>query len=204
MHVFLCSNSIRTNTQSMEEMYSAEGLYCPSFLSASESESEVAQLCPTLCDPMEPARLLHPWDFLGKNTGVDCHFLLQPQLHSPFSLLSTCEGLYLLLNLFIGWSGKLWNVNSIFPFITALLSSSAGWKETLNLFLGSQEKAGLAQFHSTEVNSLLLALKWLIWAFLRTMPETDSEWQKLSLPICTLNCIMYMRNRYVVCLRHCN
>ena len=21
--------------------------------------------------------LLHPWDFLGKNTGVDCHFLLQ-------------------------------------------------------------------------------------------------------------------------------
>ena len=22
-------------------------------------------------------RLLHPWDFLGKNTGVGCHFLLQ-------------------------------------------------------------------------------------------------------------------------------
>ena len=24
-----------------------------------------------------PARLLHPWDFPGKNTGVGCHFLLQ-------------------------------------------------------------------------------------------------------------------------------
>ena len=24
-----------------------------------------------------PARLLHPWDFLGKVTGVGCHFLLQ-------------------------------------------------------------------------------------------------------------------------------
>ena len=38
----------------------------------------VAQLCPTLCDPQTVARwLLCPWDFLGKNTGVDCHSLLQ-------------------------------------------------------------------------------------------------------------------------------
>ena len=38
-----------------------------------------AQLCPTLCDPMncKPTRLLCPWDFPNKNTGVDCHFLLQ-------------------------------------------------------------------------------------------------------------------------------
>ena len=26
---------------------------------------------------LEPARLLCPWNFLGKNTGVGCHFLLQ-------------------------------------------------------------------------------------------------------------------------------
>ena len=26
---------------------------------------------------LQPVRLLSPWDFLGKNTGVDCHFLLQ-------------------------------------------------------------------------------------------------------------------------------
>ena len=26
---------------------------------------------------LQPARLLHPWDFLGKNMGVDCYFLLQ-------------------------------------------------------------------------------------------------------------------------------
>ena len=25
---------------------------------------------------LQPARLLHPWDFPGKNMGVDCHFLL--------------------------------------------------------------------------------------------------------------------------------
>ena len=26
---------------------------------------------------LQPARLLSQWDFPGKNTGVDCHFLLQ-------------------------------------------------------------------------------------------------------------------------------
>ena len=26
---------------------------------------------------LEPTRLLRPWDFPGKNTGVGCHFLLQ-------------------------------------------------------------------------------------------------------------------------------
>ena len=26
---------------------------------------------------LQPTMLLHPWDFPGKNTGVDCHFLLQ-------------------------------------------------------------------------------------------------------------------------------
>ena len=41
-----------------------------------ESESEVAQSCPTVWDPMD-TRLLRPWDFLGKSTGVGCHFLLQ-------------------------------------------------------------------------------------------------------------------------------
>ena len=43
-----------------------------------ESESEVAQLCPTLRPHgLQPTRLLHPWNFLGKSTGVGCHFLLQ-------------------------------------------------------------------------------------------------------------------------------
>ena len=40
------------------------------------NEREVAQSCPTLCDPMD-TRLHCPWDFLGKSTGVGCHFLLQ-------------------------------------------------------------------------------------------------------------------------------
>ena len=42
----------------------------------------VAKLCLTLFDPEShkawtPARLLCPWDSPGKNTSMDCHFLLQ-------------------------------------------------------------------------------------------------------------------------------
>ena len=33
--------------------------------------------CLTLCHPVEPARLLCPWNFPDKNTGVGCHLLLQ-------------------------------------------------------------------------------------------------------------------------------
>ena len=40
-----------------------------------KSESEVAQSCPTLSDPMNcsPAGSSIPWDFPGKSTGVGCH-----------------------------------------------------------------------------------------------------------------------------------
>ena len=45
----------------------------------SENESEVAQSCLTLLRPhgLQPTRLLRPWDFPGKSTGVDCHCLLR-------------------------------------------------------------------------------------------------------------------------------
>ena len=38
-----------------------------------------AQLCPTLLWPhgLQPARVLCPWNFSGKNIGVGFHFLLQ-------------------------------------------------------------------------------------------------------------------------------
>ena len=36
--------------------------------------AKALQSCPPLCNM---ARLLCPWDFPGKNTGVGCHFLLQ-------------------------------------------------------------------------------------------------------------------------------
>ena len=52
--------------------------YFPLELDNVESESEVAQSCPTLCDPLDripPGSSVHGI-FPGKNTGVGCHFLL--------------------------------------------------------------------------------------------------------------------------------
>ena len=40
--------------------------------------AKLLQLCPTLRpNGLLPSRLLFLWDSPGKNTGVDCHFLLQ-------------------------------------------------------------------------------------------------------------------------------
>ena len=39
---------------------------------------DVASTCSAASDSLRsPARLLGPWDFPDKNTGVGCHFLLQ-------------------------------------------------------------------------------------------------------------------------------
>ena len=49
---------------------------CGQYLISSVKEL-VAQLCPSLCDAMDLARLLCSWNSPSKNTGVSCHFLLQ-------------------------------------------------------------------------------------------------------------------------------
>ena len=43
----------------------------------SRSFYEVKWSRSVMSDSLQPHRLLHPWDFPGKNTGVGCHFLLQ-------------------------------------------------------------------------------------------------------------------------------
>ena len=43
------------------------------YVLAAAAAAKSLQSCPTLCDPIDGS----PWDSLGKNTGVGCHFLLQ-------------------------------------------------------------------------------------------------------------------------------
>ena len=70
--------------------------------------------CLILCDPMDcsPTRLLCPWDFPGKNTGVSCHFLLQgvflTQGLNPMSLLRWQAG-----SLPLSHQGRPWLLISI-------------------------------------------------------------------------------------------
>ena len=35
---------------------------------------------------LQPTRLLHPWGFPGKSSGVGCHCLLRPVILSTFKL----------------------------------------------------------------------------------------------------------------------
>ena len=51
----------------------------PSYLTRSEVKVKVSQSCLTLCNPMDCSllRLLCPWNFPGKNTGVGSHSILQ-------------------------------------------------------------------------------------------------------------------------------
>ena len=49
-----------------------------------------------LCRPhrRQPARLLRPWDYPGKNTGVGCHFLLQcMKVKSESEVTQSCQTL---------------------------------------------------------------------------------------------------------------
>ena len=53
------------------------------------------QSCPTLCDPIDSSHQApRPWDSLGKNTGVGCHFLLQcTKVKSESEVAQSCPTL---------------------------------------------------------------------------------------------------------------
>ena len=76
------------------------GVSCHFLLQCMEvkSESEVAQSCPTLSDPigLQPTRLLRPWDSPGKSTGVGCHCWLENRAKNRI-LFSCSTGTYFLL-----------------------------------------------------------------------------------------------------------
>ena len=68
------------NDKSLHKYYNLHDILVqgPIFRSTAAAAKSL-QSCPTLCDPRDgsPTRLPRPWDSLGKNTGVGCHFLLQ-------------------------------------------------------------------------------------------------------------------------------
>ena len=83
--------SARSRTESRAPLGARERPRLPQF-----SSVQFTQSCLTLCDPMD-TRLLHPWNFLGKSTGVGCHFLLQgifPTRGSNQGLLISRQTLY--------------------------------------------------------------------------------------------------------------
>ena len=86
--MFICKLSIYSK---IEAPWGQEPSLSVSPKPAAAAVAKSFQSCPNLCWPYEqqPTRLLCPWDSLGKNTGVGCHFLLQcPQNLSSVQSLS--------------------------------------------------------------------------------------------------------------------
>ena len=59
-----------------------EAGYLRSLANMSPRYAKSLQSCLTLCNPWT-TRLLRPWDYSGKNTGVGCHALLQGIFLTP-------------------------------------------------------------------------------------------------------------------------
>ena len=76
---------------------------------------------------LEPARFLCPWDFLGKNTGVGCHFLLQ----------WICQNMYMLFLINIS---SIQSLSHIWLFVTPWWR---GTKKPLMKVKDESEKVGL-------------------------------------------------------------
>ena len=96
-------------------------LFCPSGTKASSWRTlpkcaKSLQSCPTLrFHRLLPIRLLCPWDSQGKNTGMDCHFLLQGIFQtqglnlSPFHLLALAGGSFTTSTTYRAWKKRLKN-----------------------------------------------------------------------------------------------
>ena len=86
-----------------------------------KSESEVAQSCPTLSDPMDCSL---PWEFPGKSTGVGCHCLLH--LRKAVRDNSSCIYCNVLYHVQI-WSQLGWPRNWVWliPSQTSLVPSAS-------------------------------------------------------------------------------
>ena len=74
VHAHLCPTLCNSTDCSLPG-FSVHGILQARILA---SAGEVAQSCPTVrFHGLKPTRLLHPWNFPGKSSGVGCHFLLQ-------------------------------------------------------------------------------------------------------------------------------
>ena len=75
---------------------------------------------------LQPARLLHPWDFPGKSTGVGCHCLLQFNtwgLHNPVPnllswLIQTCPDTAAHKNASSEWPARQWPLVWLLSYIS--------------------------------------------------------------------------------------
>ena len=114
-----------------------------------KSESEVAQSCLTLSNPMDcspPGSELCPWDFPGKSTGVGCHCLLCLRAIVPLK--------------FLMWSKLICQLLIAFPFV-CFASFWQSWSRNNNKSIIWNVDSFLQSFY----NEFLICLKYLSMSF---------------------------------------
>ena len=131
---------------------------------------------------LSPARLLYPWDFPGKSTGVDCHFLLQRILLTQESHLSfLCLLHWQVDSLPLSHLGSLWRIDmgplkgiSIPTGLQMPFSGRRAWKLHLSCkkeFIGSPRSL-LTHFpcsplasHHTDGPTTHICVSPVLWKF---------------------------------------
>ena len=125
-----------------------------------------------LCNPngLQSTRLLSPWDFLGKNTGMGCHFLLQGSSQPrDWTCVSCIAGRFfhcwatwevsVFLRFYLIFSGykviELWRMSSYLPMSLKFYSRT---KCKRNLFYG-KIYSNLMEVTANEVENISLNAK---------------------------------------------
>ena len=89
-----CGEQRRTEAAGPSRRHFQGSVWSLLSLQPAAAAAKALQSCPTLCDPINGSpRLLRPWDFPGKSTGVGCHCLL---LLQPGDILNVCYYRHLL------------------------------------------------------------------------------------------------------------
>ena len=135
---------------------------------------------------MSPARLLHPWDFPGKNTGVGCHFILQEIVptqglnsglphcsqmlyhlnHQWSPLIYICTPVYIQNQnvLCVPWCGKIWETYlNPSPLLRCFLSPFHTLLKVLwNVILMMESKGS---FQTSPFTNFSLSATWMFLTF---------------------------------------
>ena len=106
----------------------------------------ITKLCLTLLQAhgLKPTRLLHPWDFPGKNTGVGCHSLL-------LGLFSTQGSNPRLLH---------WQVDSLYHWATWEAPEQQGWWQSRGNAIKQESHIRWREGGSGFNSSHFVALGW--------------------------------------------
>ena len=141
---------------------------------------------------LQPTRLLHPWDFPGKSTGVGCHFLLQCMIvKSEREVTQSCPTLSDPMDCSLPGS----SIHGIFQARVlewgAIVFSYFLWKHTCSYLCRSRQK-----FYVQTLENLGTKNFWWLLIILELMVSLGNNMyfsffvDAVSLAVCLSSCVL--------------